>query len=350
MRRIISMLLTLFCAVIILGAGYFVIVESGKRVLEKEQVLEESNYENTSSNIFYGEIEEDIELFPWNLCPEEGEIEDQEDFPRFWDSVVNDAVGEEEEKQAQNWYLCQIIAFQADVDSGEVWEWYEKKGETIMDSLAVTNDSLWNTLYFYQDILELNGKQYEVRIAFSEWDILSFICSEQGGKEKEDKKQWEEGKKKLIEGLENSQEEMSEYVAFMTFLRSQSVISFFDMESGYINSYRESLCWLEDIITKKRKMSKRTKLLLKEEMAKMYGYWKEKETASYELEKSKDTESLKNENISGQGTEVNVEPSYSYQIIELKNMILLLMQGEYTFGIYYEPVSQRFCGYNYFYE
>lgn len=41
---------------------------------------------------------------------------------------------------------------------------------------------------------------------------------------------------------------------------------------------------------------------------------------------------------------------YSYQIVELKDMILLLMQGEHTIDIYYDPVRQRFCGYNYFNE
>ena len=47
---------------------------------------------------------------------------------------------------------------------------------------------------------------------------------------------------------------------------------------------------------------------------------------------------------------VNAASSYSYQIVELKNMILLLMQGEETLGIFYDPMEQRFCGYNFFYE
>ena len=41
---------------------------------------------------------------------------------------------------------------------------------------------------------------------------------------------------------------------------------------------------------------------------------------------------------------------YSYQIVELKDMILLLMQGQETLGVYYDPIAQRFCGYNFFYE
>ena len=71
MAKIKSRALTLLCAGIVLGVGYLVIVESGKKVLEKERILEEAEYESTSSNIFYGKIEEDIELFPWNYYPED---------------------------------------------------------------------------------------------------------------------------------------------------------------------------------------------------------------------------------------------------------------------------------------
>ena len=45
-----------------------------------------------------------------------------------------------------------------------------------------------------------------------------------------------------------------------------------------------------------------------------------------------------------------VDLHYSYQVVELKDMILLLVQGDMTIGVYYDPVNQLFCGYNYFYE
>ena len=47
---------------------------------------------------------------------------------------------------------------------------------------------------------------------------------------------------------------------------------------------------------------------------------------------------------------VGADLHYSYQVVELKDMILLLVQGELTIGIYYDPVNQAFCGYNYFSE
>ena len=98
MRRVKSMLLTVLCMGLILGAGYFVIVESGQKVLEKERVLEESSYEDTSSNIFYGKIEENIELFPWSYYPEEGEERILGEYPRFQEAVLGGEAKDFEEE------------------------------------------------------------------------------------------------------------------------------------------------------------------------------------------------------------------------------------------------------------
>ena len=124
MHRVKSLFLTLFCAGIILGAGYLVIVKSGQKVLERERILEESVYEDTSSNIFYGKIEEDVELFPWSYYPKDSTSEITGDFPKFqamawedWDEET-----EAELREAQNWYLYQMIGWQSDMPGEEVWE------------------------------------------------------------------------------------------------------------------------------------------------------------------------------------------------------------------------------------
>ena len=96
MIKIKSMALTFLCAAIILGAGYLVIVESGKKVLEKERILEETRYESTSSNIFYGKIEEDIELFPWNYYPDNETV--SEVYPQFYQMLLDYGDSMEEAK------------------------------------------------------------------------------------------------------------------------------------------------------------------------------------------------------------------------------------------------------------
>lgn len=335
MRRTLSVILTFLCTVIILGAGYFVIVGSGKSVLEKERVLEEAPYENTSSNIFYGKIEEDIALFPWNYYPEDGKSEMLGTYPRFQYNLFADEIEDEELKAGQNWYLCQLIAFRTGRPAEEVWELYENSQKNIMDSMIMIDNSSFGTLYFYQDILELGGKQYQVRIACGGWNIISFVCSEYSGEKKRDKKRWEEGKEKLVAVLEDSEEEMREYFNYMNYLDNFEITTIYSEKNGYLNMYLQSFYWLENMMNAEDSEDSNR---IPEEVVKIFKEWGESETA--------DTKEV----IINEEKEVEDISSYSYQIIELKDMILLLMQGERTLGAYYDPVNQCFCGYNYFYE
>ncbi|MCI8483895.1 MAG: hypothetical protein HFH41_06100 [Lachnospiraceae bacterium] len=335
MRRTLSMILTFLCTAIILGAGYFVIVGSGKSVLEKERVLEEASYENTSSNIFYGKIEEDIELFPWNYYPEDGKSEIAGTYPRFQYNLFADEIGEAELKAGQNWYLCQLIAFRIGRPIEEIWEFYEKGQKGIMDRMVMVESSSFGSLYFYQDILELGGKQYQVRIACGGWNIISFMCAEYSGEKKRDKKRWEEGKEKLVAVLEDSEEDMREYFDYMNYLNNFEITTVYSEKKGYLNMYLQSFYWLENIMDSE---SLGDSQKIPQEAVELFQKWGEGESAE-----------TKEINIGGKETEEGVS-SYSYQIIELKDMILLLMQGEETLGLYYDPVDQCFCGYNYFYE
>ena len=54
--------------------------------------------------------------------------------------------------------------------------------------------------------------------------------------------------------------------------------------------------------------------------------------------------------VGSEGQEVDDSVNYSYQVVELKDMILILVQGDVTMGLYFDPVNQKFCGYNFFYE
>lgn len=339
MRRVKSMLLTVLCMGLILGAGYFVIVESGQKVLEKERVLEESSYEDTSSNIFYGKIEENIELFPWSYYPEEGEERILGEYPRFLEAVLAwDAKDMEEElKAVQEWYLYQLIACESDTQPEEVGDWYRENQKGIMDSMVMVNTPQFGSIYFYQDILGFEEKQYQVRIACNEWSIISFTCMEYRNGQKQSRDVWEQGKQKLVSVLERAEGKMTEYFDYMMFLRYQS-IEYLTDEGGYINAYLEGFYWLDGILSGKEYelsyVPKNVQILMEE-----LGYGEE---SKMEANAS-----------SGKGEESAIEdpqPGYSYQIVELKDMILLLMQGEETLGVYYDPIAQRLCGYNFFYE
>lgn len=339
MHRLKSMLLTLFCASVILGVGYLVIVESGKKVLEKERTLEEASYEGAGSNIFYGRIEEGIEVFPWNYFPQEGEERTLGAYPRFQESYLfwGEEI-EEELKTVQEWYLCQLIGWETGVEPEEVQEWCSKNQKSIMGNMVMVEDTPVPWIYFYQEVLELGGRQYQVRIACSEWNILSFSCIENREGQERDRDAWKEGKGKLVDVLENSEEELEKYFSYMAFLLNQGAVSAVDFDGKYVNAYLEGFRWLEQILESQGGGS----VAIPEGVSEVLGAYE----SSYLGEvKDKEEDISKETNL-----EEDAESAYSYQIVELEDKILLLMQGEQTLGAYYDPIGQSFCGFNFFYE
>ncbi len=493
MHKVKSMLLTLLCMGVVLCVGYLMIMESGRRVLENGIMLEETDYESTSSNIFYGKIEEDIELFPWNYYPgddaEVGWSSELGTHPLFQFSIMASDpdivdVMEEELKSLQSWYLCRMIAYKADCEAAEVWDIYNRRQHTLMDEIRMVESSPIGYLYFYQDTLNLNGKRYQVRICFTQWNVISFICMEerigesreseaaqdaskgqgsgkakgsgvsQGGEAAQDsgsqeagksqgtsesqgeeaaqdasvsrggeaaqgasesqggeagksqgmgvsqgsgasqdtgesqgaaqtqdaggyslpgerQKAWEEGKEKLVELLGESEAQMEEYFAYMTFLREWDDTAFYmEDKDEYVNCYLKSLQWLDRIQKgEEEKDEELSRILWRIDEIKMQenGMFSQENDADVKIEEEKgnleETEAeagAKVGAINSAAPEVDYDlleepaetsPSFSYQIVDLKDMILLLMQGENnTIGIFYDPIAQEFCGYNYFYE
>lgn len=455
-----SMFLTILCMGVILGFGYLLIMESGQKVLENGIMLEETDYESTSSNIFYGKIEEDIEVFPWNYYPGDeaglGWKTESGIHPMFQYSMLSDDDDsvEEELKSLQSWYLCQMIAYKTNSTPSEVWSIFEKKQHTIMDEICMVENSPVGALFFYEDMLSIKGKRYQVRVSFTQWNIINFVCMEereqydsgsQGssgtqasvkkrmalGSQKSAKSEdgrdtqagarsqvaggsqgssgtqssvkkrmalgsqenaksegsrgiqasarnqaeWEEGKESLAKILGESEEQMEEYFAYMSFLRDWDDTVFYvgDMES-YANCYLESLQWLDQIQRGKTEKNQGLAYILErmEEIKyvenSMYnvedmGDYKAKDADSALGEEKVETEEKMGvdataalgepeEEEYGLVAEQEAEPapSFSYQIVDLKDMILLLMQGESTIGIFYDPIAQEFCGYNFFYE
>lgn len=355
MAKIKSMALTLLCAGIVLGVGYLVIVESGKKVLEKERILEEAEYESTSSNIFYGKIEEDIELFPWNYYPEDEiaagnhylEGEDSAGIhPDFYRILLDYGESPEETRERADWYLYQMIACESHVRTEDVWKVYQKNQKKIVDSLIMTENSPMGSVYFYRDTLELNQRQYQVRIACSEWNIVSFICQE-SREEERDREQWEKGKDRLVKTLEESEKELAAYFDYMVLLSNQDFFSMYSKNGDYVNGHMEGLRWLNNILEQKTGTDHMPGEL--KDLTEAWGFYDSPEL--YDENKAKDAEYEVEKTGAVPSTDAPEETEgYSYQIVELKDMILLLMQGEYTIGIYYDPVRQDFCGYNYFYE
>ncbi|MCI8300266.1 MAG: hypothetical protein HFI69_07945 [Lachnospiraceae bacterium] len=339
MRRIKSMLLTLICAAVILGIGYLGIVESGKEILRRESVPEKVEYDNVGSNIFYGKIDDDIEIFPWNYYVTNGKGLTS-GVPEFLSEALAvqqskfDAgewsVQEDKMVNAVDCYFGQLIAYETDTQIEEVLNCYEDSGRHIYYNMVLEKGTGYGNIYFYQDILQLGEKQYQVRIACGDWSVISFCCAEYDPKDRREQKKWKKGKQKLVSVLEKFENELADYVTFMTKVEIMSVPYFYLDENelnNMENAYLSSFCFLDYVMQQGESQTAE----LTEEMQVIREYWESERLA---LGEEKGMEDL----------------YYSYQVVELKDMILLLAQGDETIGIYYDPVNQKFCGYNYFYE
>lgn len=351
MRNLRSMLITFVCAAVILGLGYLGIVERGKHILSSESVPERVGYEDVGSKIFYGKIEDNIEIFPWNYYSEvdhtiKGVIPAFMEEELFLNQYVPEktyAIEDVESDEtyyylqepylnAADSYFGELIAYEAGVEKEDVYEWFQEKGNHILENLVVKENTPVGMIFFYQDILQLGGKEYQVRIACSDWNVINFICAEYNTEDKRERKEWKEGKEKVVEVLEQSEDSLSAYFSFMSKLKDMGAPTVYIVNGEYTNAYLYGFRWLENIMQGRE----------------------EDDELSLEIEKWL----LEWENIYSEETgsnfigeeKVEYSVNYSYQVVELKDMILILVQGDAAMGLYFDPINQKFCGYNFLYE
>lgn len=359
MRSLKSLLLTLLCTIVILGLGYLGIVGRGRQILSSESVPERAVYEDVGSNIFYGKIEDNIEIFPWNYYSETDDMikgiipsfmEDELFINQYVtekadavEDVSNMAEGEAEpgvtyyylqEKylNAADSYFGELIAYETGVEEEEVYAWFQKKGNHILENLVVTQNAPVGTIFFYQDILQLGGKKYQVRIACSNWNVINIICVEYNTEDKRELKEWKEGKEKVVEVLEQSEYSLSAYFSFMSKLNEMGAPTIYILDDEYANAYLYGFRWLGNIM-QGREEDDELSLGIEKWLLEFENIYPEKTDSDF-----------------AEDEKVEYSVNYSYQLVELKDMILILVQGEAAMGLYFDPINQKFCGYNFFYE
>lgn len=293
------LLLTSLCTVLILCIGYMGIVKGGNCLLNSKEEPEKVTFENTGSNVFYGKIE-DIQLFPWNyygknVCEQVGEqVEDSFYDLDIWEETFHD-----------------MLAYNCEVPREYIDSIYRQKGKGIMYSLEEYKEE---GVYFYQDILEVESKKFQVKIAFSQWNILNFSCIEYRENDVREDGKWIAGKEVLTKMLAQHPNEIREQFLYM----GEMCYKIPPMDSQWGKWYMSYAMIYSNSVA---------------EMNMMLG-----ESSVYRTIVKQ--ESLK--------SSVDNKEEYSYQVIELNDMILLLVQGNVTMGFFYDPISQVFCGYNFF--
>lgn len=316
-KRVEPVFLTLLCTVLILGIGYVGIVKGGRLLLGNEQKPEKTEFEDTGSKVFYGKIEEDIQLFPWNYY---GQNEIQ--------GTMESVIGDYQDAEALEEVVQYMEAYCCGVEKEVIEAVYQQKQSSIVNSMKICETES-GYFFFYQDILEVEGIQYQVKLALGEQCILSFSCTEYQKEDIRTIQQWEEGEKMLADMLERYQWQIGDRMYNIQYPYGEYLYknngARKEMANVYVNSYIENMTIVNNMLTGK------------------YEEIEENESvdgAAGSVIQDADWLEMQKIDIAEEG--------YSYQVIELNDMILLLLQGEYNMGLFFDPVRQEFCGFNYF--
>lgn len=322
-KNVISLGITLLCTVLILGIGYAGIVKGGKLLLSNEEAPKKAEFENTGSNIFYGKIEDDIQLYPWNYY---GQNEIDESFSEVIGYSGNENI------DCLELIVRMMEAYCCNVGDTIIDAVYEQKQSGIADNIKIS-DTDYGLIFFYQDILDVNGIRYQVKVAFDEWSILSFSCMEYRENDVRESVEWEEGKKLLSEMMDQYQENIvgQMYDMRMGIYLSTYEITHKEMVEIVYNNFEQYVLNMEKLKGIQEAVLNGTQYNEEEMNRAMYG--------EVSVDGAGKTNYMIDESDMG---------DYSCQIIELNDMILILIQGDYTIGLFYDPISQKFCGYNYF--
>ena len=303
MKNIKSLLVTAVSALLILGVGYAGIIWCGELILKTSQEPVLIGEAGTRVNPFYSRLENDIQLSPWNLYP----------------TVGSATVGDETEKLVYNPNVENIfyglIAMAANVDNQEVIHWYTEQEKTILGSMIGGElDGEPVAIFFYDEVIRLNGKAYRVKISCSEVRIYSFSCIQSRENDIRETKQWDRNKEKLIKGLkENSiliemmQSSMQEINSLMSVGVDWEVyVAWYKAYQKYMGDMGSSG---ETVIVEEEKKSKQWTI-----------YGKEDETEQESME---------------------------IRVLELEDSILLMLGADSLVAIYYDVIEQQVAGFHF---
>lgn len=308
MKIVKSILITLLCAVAILTVGYAGIIVSGEQVLKSDTEPELVTMDANISNLFYSRLEDDIQLFPWNYYPEDSDAaaEDVESFFMEYSPYV------------ENDIFYTLIALAAGVENQEVSSWYAQQEKTIMTSMkqGVEQDGTTVGLFFYDDVIRLSGKEYRVKIACSMYNIISFSCipcREEGVKETVE---WNKNKEQFMKWTEENEELL--LLAWARMCDIYYNVDGTDIWYEYIYLYQDYL------------------------------------TAVYSvrnLDEIMYTEVDNQMNSSKEGFEADYDyDKLPIQIIEWKDSLFIMLEGDVTVGLYYDVLKQQVTGFHFFCE
>ncbi len=338
MKTFKSILVTIFCGATILLAGYTGIIFGGEWVLKNPAEPELVTMKGNVSSLFYSRLEDDIQLYPWNYYPENAEVwnfEEEETEEYFF-------FGYNPFLEQDFFYL--LISVATGVNYEEISQWYEQQEKTILGSLVQGKmDDRKLPLYFYEDVLTLEGRDYEVRISFEQIRINSFSCiqcRDTGVKETEE---WKDKQEQLTEQLEKHPDEVLQVCGAMYDLYYNV-----DLASNwgtYLALYMEyTRQFEEEVFSTKREVggSVNWKVHGDCDSSGSCGDGQAEKILKEDIKAYEEKMGITNASDLEERDLLN-----SMQIIELQDSILLVMESDLTVGLYYDVLEQQIVGFHF---
>ncbi len=309
MKMFKSMVITVVCALDILLVGYLGIIYCGEEILVSSPEPEPINITSNISNLFYSQLEDDIQLYPWNYYGEGQQVEEG-----FLEKYVLDFT-----PYIESDVFYTLISIATGVDHSEVFRWYEEQKKTILGSMVQgQRDGNSLEIYFYDDTIQLNGREYKVKIAWREFEILSFSCIQCREEGIQESKEWSRNKEVLMENLKDC----SGLIAYLPLYQVERFnMGIENSVYWYVDMY---LTYLEEL-----------KYCLAEEKNDWNG------SKTQEIEESVNT-------TSGDNNDYYDEETHTIQVIEQKDSILLVVESDVMMGIYYDVIDQQVVGFHFF--
>ena len=319
-----SVFATIGGALVILALGYAGTYISGNHMLRSSGEPEKVTMTGDIASLFYSELESDASLYPWNYYPggdrtETVSLEQEEVFyAEYGDDLEQNVV-------------YHLIAMAADVEITAVEGWYAGKGQMIFDSMkqGVAQDGASMELYFYDDVILLGGKKYQVKLACDNRKMLSFSCIQCREEFVKESEEWDENIELMRTAIAENPEHM--------------LIAYEYMAAGYKKMTSDPRDWnlYVDMYTSGRDMVRETlkKHALLEDI--------DAEEKDNEADSDRALESSYERRIETDDGAIRLG-EVPVQMIELKDSVILVMGSEFTVGLYYDVIAQKVVGFQCF--
>lgn len=304
----LQLIITFFMAVAIILTGSLILEIIGNRLVASDTTVKTYSINDNDYYMFYTQSDSDITLFPWNYYNPDGVIFDDyfneltQDYE--YDYNIDDYVDFFDLYDSIRYYFYQSIPSVKQYVTEKDSSLYELMDfDNIFQKIVMTKDTS-GIYYFYNEDIDINNQTYHIAFALnSKFEILSFKCSNKLDPNAYTEDIINSGKKSITSFINENQQ-----------INLNLLITDLKNRAGILTSYQ-----LEH--------NPETDEYTVDVLDQIYDVYDESE----------------------QDFAVSTPTSYSYQIVETENDIMIIILDA-NIVIHFDPVMQVFTGFNLIYN